>query len=708
MERKPADIKEQEQLKELRSSGEMPDNGEPGGDTQISANVGNAAQAHRLAKRLIGQTIGGQYEIVELVGWGGMSVVFRGQHKLLKRTVAIKFLLSADQPDENMLKRFRQEASATMRLTHPNIVKVTEFGLDPQAGPFLVMEWLEGRSLADVLNSPEKLSTACSINIVQQVCEALTHAHQEGIVHRDIKPGNIRLIPKGDDQIVKVLDFGIAKVLVGDDAQNLTKTGDVLGSPLYMSPEQCQGLPLDARSDVYSVGCVLYELLSGRPPHRGENVLQTLHKHINDELEPVEGIDADLQRVINKSLAKKPEDRFQTAAEFAAALANPTIVRSNRPLATKSDSKRFRFSAATTALMVSLALVGVVLSALCVPEPVNFTKPNPMTWMWHYENGAPFQPYQEMMDEQDRLDEAFTYLKTFQSSTNTTELSKHLKAIETYLLAGEGTDYVDANSHYVYYERSKEAANATNLLLKKFNGDHTTRALLHEIASLAAFGTRDLKSCTAHSAEALKLWEAAGLAKTKEYYRARLRLANCYFLLNKFADARFAYHQTLGVAPYVIPNSRDPRYAFLESRIGDCYRYEGFPKLAQQSYLMADRSWSAAGTDGQQDAAMISLYINYIGATTGDWPNAFSVDASGIKKAQRYDERCYVTLQQGFGDTQYFPLVAKQYAWILWKEGRYLEAMHLNLSAKFCDVSRKQPLKELPILKNETARHGFK
>lgn len=272
---------------------------------------------------LVGQLIDNQFKLTEILGKGGMSIVYKATDLVLKKEVAIKLMHPHLVSDQNAYLRFKQEAQAASHLDHPNVIKVYNFGMtggdNPQ--PFIVMDFIEGESLSETLRREERLPVPRALKIFIQVCNALAHAHGKGIIHRDLKPSNIMLVNKdGDPDYVKIVDFGIAKLLPqeGEQAHRLTQTGDIFGSPTYMSPEQCRGQAVDKRSDVYALGCVIYEALCGHPPHSGSNVFETFHKHITEipaslELSNVNrDLNDRLDAVVFKALEKEPDKRYQS------------------------------------------------------------------------------------------------------------------------------------------------------------------------------------------------------------------------------------------------------------------------------------------------------------------------------------------------------------------------------------------------------------
>jgi serine/threonine-protein kinase len=265
-----------------------------------------------------------KYLIQSVVGKGGMAIVFRALHLMMDRTVAIKMLLPEIAKDDETVARFQREAKAASALRHPNVITIYDYGISPEGQPFIVMDFLNGKSLEELLEQQGKMPLARAIPILAQACDALSIAHQCGIVHRDVKPSNIMV----EDTLVqrdfvRLVDFGIAKA-AGQDAgeQKLTKTGQVFGSLVYMSPEQCLGKQLDSRSDIYSFGCVIYEVFTCISPFLGETIFDTMSKHINSEppfLQPlIENIPcaARLQEIFFKAVAKDPGDRYQTMLEL--------------------------------------------------------------------------------------------------------------------------------------------------------------------------------------------------------------------------------------------------------------------------------------------------------------------------------------------------------------------------------------------------------
>src|SRR5438270_2396396 len=268
--------------------------------------------------RIVAETIlAGRYRLVRLIDRGGMAEVWEGRDEILDRPVAIKCLNPSLSGDAQFHQRFRLEAVAAARLAHPNIVATFDTGLDDGVA-YIVMELVAGRTLRQVLHDEDPLPIPKAVAIAAAVADALHYAHQAGIVHRDVKPGNILV---GDDGRVKVADFGIAKAATDGD---LTDAGTLLGTAKYLAPEQLDGRPQDRRSDVYGLGVVLYEMLSGRPPFTGETDMAVAFQHAHAEPTRVRELRPDVSRqlegVVLKAMAKAPEQRFATAADLRHAL----------------------------------------------------------------------------------------------------------------------------------------------------------------------------------------------------------------------------------------------------------------------------------------------------------------------------------------------------------------------------------------------------
>jgi serine/threonine-protein kinase len=292
---------------------------------QADATVGGIAPGDPL----IGHTLDEKYRLEERLGIGGMGTVYRAVHLLIDRPVAIKVLNQRFVEDEAARTRFRREARAAGRLQHANAVTVTDFGQSSDGYVYIVMELLEGRTLREILAKEAPLDPARSVSLMMQISDAVAAAHDAGIIHRDLKPANVFIVQRADvPSVVKVLDFGIAKLaaetLDDDEPMTLTLIGAMIGTPRYMSPEQCDGAELTPAADVYSLGIILYEMLTGTVPFSGSTPLAIAMKHASELPRAprsfVAAIPEALEQVVLHALEKRPEDRPADAAQFRAEL----------------------------------------------------------------------------------------------------------------------------------------------------------------------------------------------------------------------------------------------------------------------------------------------------------------------------------------------------------------------------------------------------
>ncbi len=278
----------------------------------------------------VGRMVGGRYRLESRLGEGGMGTVYRALHVLMEKPVAVKILRGELAVDETAVARFQREAKGASRIEHENCVSVTDFGREDDGVLWLIMEHLEGETLWDVIQEDGPLSKRRTLDIGLQVARALVAAHSVGVVHRDLKPENVMVVQRPDRRDhVKVLDFGLAKLLHADGERGtaLTRAGSVFGTPRYMSPEQAEGRPADQRSDLYSFGVLLYEMITGTLPFDDESVVALLNRHVSEtperpseRLSGVRDVDPRLEAVIMRCLDKAPEDRFPDATSLLQAL----------------------------------------------------------------------------------------------------------------------------------------------------------------------------------------------------------------------------------------------------------------------------------------------------------------------------------------------------------------------------------------------------
>lgn len=278
-----------------------------------------------------GQVFADKYELLDVIGSGAMGVIYRARHLILDKVVAIK-VLHTNQADSNLIMRFQREARAASSLNHPNVITVYDFGVHAASAPYMVMDYLQGRTLAEYIEQRGQLSLREIVDIVEQILAALAHAQKKNILHRDLKPSNIMVLEEENEpRLVKLLDFGLAKLLDRDDQIALSAVGSALGSPAYMSPEQATGLKVDCRSDLYSLGCMMYEMIAGQPPLLGESPMETLMNRLNQKAPPLRetilktkrarefnaltDVPTIVELFVAKLLERDQRDRFQTAQD---------------------------------------------------------------------------------------------------------------------------------------------------------------------------------------------------------------------------------------------------------------------------------------------------------------------------------------------------------------------------------------------------------
>jgi serine/threonine protein kinase len=325
----------------------------------------------------IDSIVNNQYRIDEKIGDGGMGTVYRCTDLVVRRTVAIKFLHPHLVNTSKWLLRFQQEATAIGRLHHPNVIRIHQFCAEADP-PFIVMDYVEGKSLSDVLACEGSLSLKRCICLMKQVADALSHAHDMGVVHRDLKPSNV-IILKND--VVQILDFGIAKLDDGADTQSaikLTQTGEVFGSPAYMSPEQCLGKRINAQSDQYSFGCMIYECLTGSPPFVGISPVEVIMKHVSDsppslkESSLGKQFPSELELLVQKLLAKQPENRFESMKDAKEALVE--VGNSGTKFEKASSAKKVESKTPVSLKLVGVSLLGLAAIGILIAIILNLSE----------------------------------------------------------------------------------------------------------------------------------------------------------------------------------------------------------------------------------------------------------------------------------------------------------------------------------------------
>lgn len=331
----------------------------------------------------LGEVIAGRYRLDAVIGQGGMGTVFKAEHVNMGKTMALKMLAMLD-PDEESLRRFRMEAKLASQLSHPNIVNITDFDIDKNR-PFIVMDYLKGRSLERALKDDPILAVDRFVNIMTQACRGLAYAHKCGLIHRDVKLSNLMLTERGGEKdVLIIIDFGLVDVLADETAlKGEASAKSTVGSPFFMSPEQCRGEKIDQRSDVYSLGCVMYRCLTGQVPFTGTDVRDTFRKHVLEtprtfsEVNPQNKVPPQLETIVRKALSKTPDDRQKDMQVLGDEISNALKRRSlldeitltglsnESSLLNKDHIERFKGDSSSKQL-VTVVLVTVAILFVCL------------------------------------------------------------------------------------------------------------------------------------------------------------------------------------------------------------------------------------------------------------------------------------------------------------------------------------------------------
>lgn len=334
-------------------------------ETPLDSDNQTSAEAHSTTNNDF-PDLGNRYEVLQFVGEGGMGSVYRVRDKQLDQEFAIKLLRKHLVADASKSSRFEQEVNSCTHLDHANLITVYSHGVSPDGTPYMVMDFIDGRNMADILGEEVFIEKNRSVELFLQVCEGVAHAHVNGVVHLDLKPSNVLVMKTDGVEIAKVGDFGIAQMMT-DDTQQITQTEEIIGSLPYMSPEHCRGETMDYRSDVYSLGCFMYEVLTGKPPFVGENPVKTIMKHVQEKPKRLRSrltrldIPEALEAVVLHCLEKSPSQRYQYVEELIKDLesirigAEPVIVR-QRALQKKAEQKPWHGWAVAGCVLTVLAL----------------------------------------------------------------------------------------------------------------------------------------------------------------------------------------------------------------------------------------------------------------------------------------------------------------------------------------------------------------
>ncbi|MGH7589859.1 MAG: protein kinase domain-containing protein [Gemmatimonadales bacterium] len=354
-------------------------------DVKFCPRDGQTLKSANPSGDLIGQVIADRYHVTRKLGEGGMGAVYLAEHVKMGRKSAIKVMTGSMTNDPDAISRFNREANNASRINHPNVCAIYDFGETPDGIIYLAMEFIEGKSLSGLLKETGPLPLNRATAILRQTADGLEVAHELGIVHRDLKPDNIMIASQAGKDLVKVVDFGIAKAVGGDDTgQKVTKTGLVVGTPEYMSPEQLSGDKLDGRSDIYSLALVYYRMITGALPFQAETSQETMIKRLTDDPMPLSQalptghFPAGLQPVMDKALARYPNDRYASAAQFATdvekALAGMSAAEQGATMVVGAEQMKTKVAGAATKDMPKTRVGSAAEGRASAPSPVSKSK----------------------------------------------------------------------------------------------------------------------------------------------------------------------------------------------------------------------------------------------------------------------------------------------------------------------------------------------
>lgn len=645
------------------------------GETTKTLNTNGSKVGAGFRLDLVGQTVEDRYEVTDEIGQGGMSVVYKARDRRLRKIVAIKVLMPHLAADPLSVQRFQQEATAASHLDHPNIVKVYNVGATESGLPFMAMDYLEGRSLSSQIKEKGRIAYEESLNIFVQLTGALAHAHEKGVIHRDLKPSNVILAHQGNEtDVAKLVDFGIAKVLSqdGHTQAKLTQTGDVFGSPHYMSPEQCLGGELDERSDVYSMGCLMYETVTGRPPHTGESTLQILHKHISETPASFKNVipehaknSAQLEAIVFKCLAPKRDDRFQNMNLLKKELSNLYMDRGSSPIdqamarISLAWSKRPKFSRrekllAASGILVSALVLGsswFTYSFFELTRNSPWLSPNIITWI---------PPKPPPGDTGEKMTIAYSQVDIYVKRR-----SELLKAgvitapelVKTLTKSGLGFERAGR-----YEDAARCLEIAAEVAEDKISKRSTSYAnlLFYRGRVYYQWGKYDSAAACLFECINNNQWPVSDLTRGE----CEALLADSYSFLGKRNDAEEFYERALKRWEGYDPS----RFSITAARYGDLVALYNTPKAneyAYKLYLSAKRNWRRSSEEEVQNIALCDLRIADLLAISGQRDESYNY----LKSANQEFLSVFGT------DSPKRATTMMKFADALWSRGDYVNAL---------------------------------
>jgi len=568
----------------------------------------------------LGTTLSGLYDIVSVLGRGGTSVVYKARHQLMDRQVAIKMLLWSGDAlhDEKKIRRFQQEARTTSRLNHPNIATLYDFGVSPQGQPFLVMEYLEGKSLEELIGREGRLSPERTVKLFSQICDGLEHAHHKGVVHRDMKPSNI-LVATGDDgeELVKIVDFGIAELMgtvTGDTLKLAGTTQQVFGSPIYMSPEQCLNKVSDSRCDIYSIGVSLFETLSGAVPFEGQTIVEMINKHVYEaapklrvlcpHVQLPDALEAIVAQCLEKTAGDRPQSMSQLKEMLQQLVATPgdreaRFIRLSRVLIVDDDKAEVEKIKEQLELFQDVSVVGAAqdreeamnlaqeLQADIILMDMNMKDLNGIETTRELKQTLPKAHVVLMAEEENEKDilaalhagaEGFIVKK--QGSESNSDLPLALRAVM------DGTIWLDpnitSNVLEIYRQSAADLVGRTAHGLRRQDRSDDMSFLMSLAQSFAQ--ARKFEEAESLYRIALALLERTRKQNHPEVFKACLKLADTYFVQGKMQQAEPLYFQAVEIQTQVLGPEHQHIAATLE-KIGEVhYVLKDYPQSERFYY----------------------------------------------------------------------------------------------------------------------------
>lgn len=647
---------------------------------------------------LVGHTLVNKYALLALIGKGGMSAVYRAKDLKLNKMLAVKLMLPHLASQNINAKRFQIEAQAASSLYHPNLIATHDYGVTDRGMPYIAMDLVDGKSLSEVLKEDGALPIKRAIPIFIQICDALAHAHGKNVLHRDLKPSNVMLTTTGSQfDFVKLVDFGIAKMLPENDndrAAELTRTGEIFGSPQYMSPEQCTSAALDARSDIYSMGCLLYEVIAGAPPFKSDNVMEILFaqmnesppgfKQVNTNLE----IPQNLQLIIYRCLAKDPEERYQSASELAQELnkfnqkATDIFIRNvqakwqvfklkRRPM--KRRERKY--------LLVTLAL-SLLLAAAAGKLISDYWVDDSLGKLTLKQAFMP-TPVPKSTISTDKL----VLSRAMESgiSKRLERLGPHPDREALGLIASDSEKVARSYMSYGEFDLARKYFQLSIDLLKRFdNTGESNRSYTITFAKIQIgncfFASGAYSRAIPYYKEGIETLTLFGEGSRDKSYLIETLIykASAEYAAGEFNDSIKTFKRLLKVIPEADIKPGKEKLALIYSQLADCYRLKGNFNTAIEYYKSAVKNFKASPslrTTGDTTAYNRYLMASYLQGYCQYRLNNFD-------EAARLYEQVLPGLKGAEEKRELRTKALAQYADILWQKGSLARSLEISLKAR--------------------------